>query len=190
MARSGQVYNDLNPVLIADRSRAKRIFSEYNQTGDADSEKRRRLLDSLFEKCGKNPVIEPNFKCEFGYNIIIGDNFFANFDCVILDCAAVTIGNNVLFGPRVGLYCANHVFDPAERAAGGCFAAPITIGDNVWIGGGVHVTPGVTIGEGSIIGAGSVVTKSVPEGVVAAGNPCRVLRKITGQDKTGFTAGL
>lgn len=111
---------------------------------------------------GNNVNFEPNFRCEFGINIIIGDNFFANFDCVMLDCNQITIGNNVLLGPRVGIYTGNHATHPDDRIAGGCYAQPVTIKDNVWIGAGVHILGGVTIGKNSTIGAGSVVTKDIP----------------------------
>ncbi len=116
----------------------------------------------------------------------IGNNFFANFDCIMLDGNLITIGDNVLLGPRVGLYTANHALDARERIMGGCYAHPIVIEDNVWIGAGVHIMGGVTIGRNSVIGAGSVVTKDVPENVIAAGVPCKVIREITDKDKTDF----
>jgi maltose O-acetyltransferase len=131
-------------------------------------------------------MFEPVLRVEFGENITIGDRFFANFDCVILDGAEVTIGDYVLFGPRVGIYTSNHAIDPGERAAGGCYAKPVTIGDRCWIGGGLHIMGGVEIGEGTIVGAGSVVTKSLPAGVIAGGVPARVIRPITDEDRTGF----
>lgn len=132
---------------------------------------------------GENVNFEPDFRCEFGSNIFIGNNFFANFDCVILDCNRIVIGNNVLFGPSVGLYAGNHATHPEDRVAGGCYSKPITIGDNVWVGAGVHIMGGVTIGRNSIIGAGSVVTKDIPENVIAAGVPCRMIREITEEDR-------
>ena len=121
---------------------------------------------------GSSVHFEPNFRCEFGFNISIGNNFFANFDCIMLDGNLITIGVNVLLGPRVGLYTANHALDPQERLMGGCYAHPIVIEDNVWVGAGVHIMGGVTVGRNSVIGAGSVVTKSIPENVIACSVLC------------------
>ena len=129
---------------------------------------------------------EPTFRCEFGFNISIGNNFYANFDCVMLDGGGIEIGDNVLLGPKVGIYTSNHAIHPAERVVGGCYAKKVVIKDNVWVGAGVHINQGVTIGENSIIGAGSVVTKYIPPNVVAAVVPCKVLRLITDNDRTGF----
>ena len=129
---------------------------------------------------------EPTFRCEFGRNIHIGDNFYANFDCVMLDGGGIYIGDHVLLAPRVGIYTSNHAIDPLERAVGACFAKPVRIGHRVWIGAGVHINPGVTIGEGTIIGSGSVVTADIAPMVIAAGVPCKVLRAISEKDKTGF----
>ena len=134
----------------------------------------------------RNVHFEPTFRCEFGFNIEVGDDFYANFDCVILDGGGVTIGDGVLLGPRVGIYTTNHAIDPAERAAGACVARRVTIGDRVWIGGGVTINPGVVIGDGAVIGAGSVVTRAIPDHVVAVGVPCRVVRRITEADRTGY----
>jgi maltose O-acetyltransferase len=129
---------------------------------------------------------EPTFRCEFGVNISIGNNFYANFDCVMLDGGGIEIGDDVLFGPRVGIYTSNHAIDAGERAAGGCYAKPVRIGNKVWIGAGVHINQGVTIGDGSIVGSGSVVTKDIPPNVIAAGVPCKILRRVTAEDKTGY----
>ena len=134
-----------------------------------------RLLGSV----GEHVYFEPVLRCEFGYNVHIGDRFYANFDCVLLDGADITIGDDVLFGPRVAIYTANHALDPAERAAGACYAKPVHIGSNVWIGGGVNINQGVTIGDGAVIGSGSVITGDVPARVVAAGVPATVRRDIT-----------
>lgn len=138
------------------------------------------------ERSARRVHFEPTFRCEFGRNIVIGDDFYANFDCIMLDGGGIEIGNSVLFGPRVGIYTSDHAIDAAERAAGACRARPVRIGHRVWIGAGVHVNPGVTIGDDTIIGSGSVVTRDVPAGVIAAGVPCRVLRQITEADRTGF----
>lgn len=183
---NGFVYNDLSEVLINDRKKAVLLTNEYNSSYGKSKAVREVILDRLLKKHGKNIFFEPNFRCEYGYRITIGDNFYANFDCIILDSASVTIGDNVLFGPRVSLYCTNHVADPSERANGACYAKPITIGNNVWIGGGVNILQGVTIGDNSIIGAGSVVNKDIPANVIAAGVPCKVIREITKEDKTEY----
>ena len=188
--KKGMVYNDFDQDLFDLRVVAKKLFKEYNKTEDHETEKRRELLTALFKKAGERLWIEPDFRCEYGKNISIGDDVYINFGCIMLDCADITIGNHVLIGPNLGLYAANHSILPEERIAGGCFSKPITIEDNVWIGGDVKVLPGVTIGEGSIIGAGSIVTKDVPSRVIAAGNPCKVIRKITEKDKTGYLDNL
>lgn len=183
---SGEMYNDLSAELVRRREQAVFLTNEYNATYGKPKEIREALLGKLLKHIGDSVHFEPNFRCEFGFNISIGNNFFANFDCIMLDGNHITIGDNVLFGPRVGLYTANHALDPQERVMGGCYARPITIGDNVWIGAGVHIMGGVTIGQNSVIGAGSVITKDIPENVIAAGVPCKVIREITDKDKTGF----
>lgn len=181
---SGKPYNDLDPQLITTRDRATKLTNQLNAEDDANAKE--ALVRTLFGSAGSEPVVSPNFRCEFGRNIHVGDHFYANYDCVILDAGKVGIGNHVLFGPKVGLYTVNHLFDAKERELGGCIAKPITIGNRCWLAGNVTVLPGVTIGDDSIIGAGSVVTHDIPSGVIAAGNPCRVLRPITAADKTGF----
>ena len=139
---------------------------------------RREHLRHILGHAGERFLIEPGFRCDYGFNITIGENFFANYDLVILDCAPVSFGRNCLVGPQCGFYTAIHPLDAEERASGMEYARPITVGDDVWFGGHVTVLPGVSIGSGSVIGAGSVVTRDIPAGVVAAGNPCRVLRPI------------
>lgn len=188
LARTGQMYNDLAPELVAARESAVLLTNQYNAAFAGASAERESLLRRLLGSVGTQVHFEPNFRCEFGRNISIGNNFYANFDCVMLDGGGITIGDNVLLGPRVGIYTANHATDPDERSAGGCYAKPVCIGNKVWIGAGVHINPGVTIGDGSIIGSGSVVTKDIPPLVVAAGVPCKVIRSITKNDKTGFTS--
>ena len=186
--QAGLVYNDFDSDLFQRRVAAKKIFNAYNRTTDEDTAERKQLLEKLFRHTGERVHIEPDFKCEFGKNITIGNDVYINFGCIILDCADVTIGNNVLIGPNFGIYAVNHGLDPDERIAGACMGKPVHICDKVWIGGDVKIMAGVTIGKGSVIGAGSVVTKDIPPHVIAAGNPCRVIRKITDADKTGFTA--
>ena len=186
LIRSGQMYNDLTDELVQARERTVLLTNEYNAAFGRPAAERERILAALLGSIGRGVHFEPTFRCEFGVNIVIGDNFYANFDCVMLDGGGITIGDNVLFGPRVGIYTSNHAIDAGERVAGACLAKPVVIGSNSWIGGGVTINPGVTIGENTVIGSGSVVTRSVPSNVIAAGVPCAVLRPITDADKTGW----
>jgi maltose O-acetyltransferase len=183
---SGQMYNDLTPELVEARERAVLLSGEYNASFGRPPAERTAVLRRLLGAVGEQCHFEPTFRCEFGFNIRIGDHFYANFDCVMLDGGGITIGDHVLFGPRVGIYTSNHAIDAGERAAGGCYAKPVTIGSHVWIGGDVTINQGVRIGDNSIVGSGSVVTRPVPAGVIAVGNPARVLREITDADRTGF----
>ena len=183
---SGQIYNDLTDELVSARAQAVLLTNEYNASFSQPATQREGILRRLLGSVGSGVHFEPTFRCEFGRHIHIGNGFYANFDCVMLDGGGIYIGDNVLLGPRVGIYTSNHAIDAAERAAGACFATPVRIGNRVWIGGGVHINPGVTIGEDTIIGSGSVVTKDIPAGVIAAGVPCKVVRSITPADKTGF----
>ena len=183
---TGAMYDDLTPELVAAREAAVLRTNEYNATFGRPAAEREALLATLLGSIGTGVHFEPVFRCEFGSNITIGSNFYANFDCVMLDGAPITIGDNVLLGPRVGIFTSNHALDPVERVNGGCYAKPVTIGDNVWIGGHVTINQGVTIGAGAVIGSGSVVTRDIPPAVIAAGNPARVLRPITSADATGW----
>lgn len=183
---SGAVYNDLTDELVQARERTVLATDRYNASFGQSAVVREALLRDLLGHAGAGAYFEPTFRCEFGYNISVGDGFYANFDCVMLDGGGITIGDHVLLGPRVGIYTTNHALDPAERVAGACIARPVVIGDDVWIGGGVTINPGVTIGAGSVIGSGSVVTHDVPARTVAAGVPARALRAITDADRTGF----
>ncbi len=185
--QAGEIYNDFDLDLFNRRVEAKKLFRAYNRLEDDEVEKRNEIMQKLFKSVGKNVWIEPDFRCEFGKNITIGNDVYINFGCVILDCGQVRIGNSTLIGPNVGLFSGNHTTDAEERAAGGLIPKPITIGNRVWLCGNVTVVPGVTIGDDTIIGAGSVVTRNIPSGVIAAGNPCRVLRTITPEDKVGYT---
>ena len=169
--------------LIEERVRAKDMCYEYNNLKPSDVKNQEKLLRKLLGKTKDNFCIIAPFWCDYGYNIEIGENFFANHNCIILDGGKITFGNNVFIAPDCGFYTASHPIDYERRNQGLEYAYPITIGDNVWIGGGVKVMPGVTIGDNVVIGAGSVVTKDIPENVVAAGNPCRVIRQITDEDK-------
>jgi maltose O-acetyltransferase len=183
---SGAVYDDLTPELISARAAAVQAANDYNASIGRPQHEREQLLAQVVGSAGSGANFEPTFRCEFGRNIHLGERFFANFDCILLDGAPITIGNDVLFGPRVSLYTANHALDSTERSLGACIARPITVGDRVWIGGDVTVLPGVTIGEGAVIAAGSVVTKNVAPHTVVAGNPARWLRTIGEGDRLGY----
>ncbi|MEF2877697.1 MAG: sugar O-acetyltransferase [Blautia sp.] len=187
---NGEYYTSLDEKLTEEREWAKDMLFEFNGLRPSLRDKREQIIRRLFGKVGKNCWIESPFNCDYGYNITVGDNFYTNTNCCILDCAKVTIGNNVWIGPNVGIYTPEHAFDPEERAAGYEHALPVVIQDNVWLCGGVTITGGVTIGAGSIIGAGAVVVKDIPCGVIAAGNPARVIRKITPQDKLNLPSPL
>lgn len=175
---ASELYYGNDPELIQDRQRARQLQQVYNHSDPEDVQGRTKLLRQLLGACGEHIEIEPPFRCDYGYNIEVGDYFYANFNCTILDGCPVKIGKHVYFGPNVQLYPATHPLNPEERNKGLEQSKPITIGDNVWLGGGVIVNPGVTIGEGCTIGAGSVVTKDIPPRTFAAGNPCRVIRSI------------
>ena len=181
---SGGLYSAADPELFRLRQEARRLTRLYNQTDEDQPEERRRLLEALLGGVGENAFLEPPFRCDYGGNITVGRDFYANYDCIILDVCPVTIGDRVLFGPRVGLYGAGHPLDPEVRAGGLENGGPITIGDDVWLGGGVVVLPGVTIGAGAVIAAGAMVTRDIPSGVLAAGVPCRVLRPLNERDRT------
>ncbi len=175
---AGELYLASDPELSGLRERARQITGAYNSTRPAERDVRRALLNRLLGKMGPRIEIEPPFRCDYGTNIILGDNFYANFGCIFLDVAEIRIGENVMLAPNVQLYTAHHPLDAKTRVSMLEMGTPINIGDNVWIGGGAIILPGVSIGENSVIGAGSVVTKDVPANVVAAGNPCRVLREL------------
>jgi len=183
-AAKGLLYDaNYDPDLIRERMECKSICYEYNKTHPVATEERAMLIRKLFSKTGGSFIIEPPFACDYGYNIEIGENFFANHNCIILDGAKVSFGDNVFIAPNCGFYTAGHALDIEQRNKGLEYAFPITIGNNVWIGGHVVVLPGVTIGDGCVIGAGSVVTKDIPAGMLAVGNPCRVLRPINEADR-------
>ena len=175
---AGAWYFPGDEELTALRRRAAALCQAANALPPEGEGERMELLRPLFGKTGAAFTINPHFHCDYGGNITLGEDFYANYNCVILDCAPVTFGDRVLVGPGCGFYTAIHPLDAARRATGAEKAAPITVGDDVWFGGNVTVLPGVTIGGGAVIGAGSVVTHDIPPGVVAAGNPCRVLRPV------------
>ena len=172
-----------NPDLEAEIRRCKELCHQYNQIGPNDRQAQRELLSRLLGSLGEGAVIMPSFWCDYGYHIAVGKDFYANHNLVITDGARVTFGDHVFIGPNCCFTTAEHAIDPEQRREGLEIAAPITVGDTVWIGAGATVLAGVTIGDNTVIGAGSVVTKSIPANVVAAGVPCRVLREITEADK-------
>ena len=180
---SGELYKALDDELFKDSMRARRLTRLFNNSNEEDLEYRTDLLKQLFKSVGENIYIEPTFRCDYGSNISIGDNFFANYDCIILDVCDVNIGNNAFFAPRVCIFTASHPIDADVRNELLEFGKPVTIGNSVWIGGNTVINPGVTIGNNVVIGSGSVVTKDIPDNVIAVGNPCRVLREITEEDK-------
>ena len=185
---SGQLYDAGDETLTAARGRAKRLTWRYHQLDPTDWDSRTQILQELLGHLGEDSWIEPPFRCDYGTPISIGDHFFANYDCIFLDVAPITIGNRVMFGPRVCLYTAGHPLDAATRNTGLEFGKPIAIGDDVWLGGNVVVLPGVTIGTGTVVAAGSVVRRDLPPHVLAAGNPCQVLRPITEADRLKWEA--
>jgi len=175
-------YKRNDKSLRKDFVRAGKLLQKFNTADYENDSLKTEILAELLGTSGSGISIERNFHCDLGYNIHVGDNFYAGFNCTILDMAEVRIGNHCLIGPNVGIYTAGHEINPIDRYKTG-FAKPITIGNNVWIGGHVVINPGISIGENSVIGSGSVVTKDIPDNVIAAGNPCKVIRKLTDDDK-------
>ncbi|QXU50482.1 sugar O-acetyltransferase [Chryseobacterium sp. D764] len=180
---AGLLYNaNYDKELIQERIACKDLCQEYNGLKNSEAENKYRILKSIISDIKENICIEPNFWCDYGYNIKVGENFYANHNLVILDCAKVEFGDNVFIGPNCSFYTAGHPLDAKQRNEGLEYAHPIKVGNNVWLGGNVVVLPGVSIGNNSVIGAGSVVTKDIPDHVVAVGNPCKVVKKITEQN--------
>src|SRR6476646_799156 len=175
---AGELYDAMDPELVAARDRARYRCQELNATREADRDRRREILKSLFGKGGESVWMQPPFFCDYGSNIELGERVFFNFNCVVLDVCPVRIGSYSLFGPAVQIYTTMHPFSATERRNKE-YGKPVDIGSDVWIGGGAIILPGVHIGSGAVIGAGSVVTRDVPDRTFAAGNPCRVIREIT-----------
>lgn len=186
-ARAGYLYDaNYDPEIVEKRRKCADLCYEFNQCRPSETEKQTELIKKIIG-CVKGAfVITAPFYCDYGSNITIGNDFYTNHNCTILDGARVTFGNHVFIAPNCVFSTAGHAIDAKQRARGLEIALPITVGDHVWIGANVSVLPGVTIGSNSIIGAGSVVNKNIPEGVIAAGVPCRVLRKITEKDKEKY----
>ena len=183
---SGALYDPQDPELVSLRIRARELCRGLNATGEADGPgtERRRVLVDLLGSGGDSAWIQPPFFCDYGANIHLGERVFFNFNCVVLDVCEVRIGSFTLFGPGVQIYTATHPMDAVLRRTRE-LAKPVSVGSDVWVGGGAILCPGVTIGSRSVIGAGSVVTRDIPEGVVAVGNPCRVVRAV--EAETGQT---
>jgi maltose O-acetyltransferase len=183
---AGELYDALDPELVAARARARDLCQALNATREGDAAGRRGVLRALFAAGGETVWMQPPFYCDYGANIELGARVFFNFNCVVLDVCRVCIGDYTLFGPGVQIYTAMHPFNAELRRREEygkpveiCYGKPVEIGADVWLGGGAIIMPGVRVGSRAVIGAGSVVTRDVPEGVFAAGNPCRVVREIT-----------
>lgn len=175
---AGELYKAWDPELTRDRAYARQMTRIYNQTTEMDDELRVRILKELLGSTGNNLGMEPNIRFDYGYNIHVGENFYTNFDCTILDVCEVRIGDNCMFGPGVHVYTATHPVDPYERIKGPEYGKPVTIGNNVWVGGRAVINPGVTIGNNVVIASGAVVTKNVPDNVIVGGNPAKVIKEI------------
>lgn len=175
---AGELYNALDAELTGMRTRARLLLQALNESREDQPDERIGILRELLPRAGEDLWIQPPFWCDYGTNMVIGDKVFFNFNCVVLDVMQVTIGSRTLIGPNVQIYAATHPLDHSVRAAGLEYAKPVVVGQDVWIGGSAVICPGVVIGDRTVIGAGSVVTRSIPSGVFAAGNPCRVIRKL------------
>jgi maltose O-acetyltransferase len=175
---AGELYVASDGELVELHKRAQELLHRFNSSTPAQIDEREGIIRKLFGSIGAGSVVRPPFFCDYGSYIFAGEKLFVNYDCVIIDCNEVRIGDNVLLAPKVQIYTANHPFEPELRRAELELASPVIIGDDVWIGGGAIICPGVEIGAGTTIGAGSVITKNIPPNVLAAGNPCRVIRAL------------
>lgn len=174
----GELYDATDPELLAERLHARRLTRLFNQSLEADTGRRTALLKELFGATGNLLAVEPVFHCDYGYNIHVGENFYANFDCVFLDVCEIRIGANCMIGPGVHIYTATHPLNAKERIKGLEAGKPVTIGENVWIGGRAVINPGIKIGDNAVIASGAVVTKDVPANVFVGGNPVRILKEL------------
>jgi maltose O-acetyltransferase len=175
---AGELYDPRDPELVADRERARELFGLYNRTGATDEGSRALILAELFGAVGENPTVEPPFRCDYGEQITVGDDFFANFGCVFLDVCSIEFGDRCLLGPSVHVYTATHPLDAKTRAERREYGKPVAVGDDVWIGGQAVLNPGVEVGDRSVVASGAVVTRDVPEGVVVQGNPAEVVKEL------------
>ncbi|MDZ5605543.1 maltose acetyltransferase domain-containing protein [Bacillus pseudomycoides] len=174
----GEIYIPADPVLVKEREQARILTRKLNETPETKYEERSLIVKELFGTTGDNIHVESSFKCDYGYNIHVSENFYANFDCVILDVCPVIIGDNCMLAPGVHIYTATHPLDWVERISGAEFGKSVPIGNTVWIGGRAIITPGVTLGDNAVIASGAVVTKDVPDNVVVGGNPAKVIKEI------------
>ena len=175
---AGEFFHCGDTELMENKKYARTLAEKYNHSSEDDLDLRYSLLKKLFGKCGKKILIKPPFHCDYGYQIFVGENFFANFDCVFLDAAPIEIGDNCMIGPKTCIFAISHPLAPKERQKGIGIPKKVTIGNNVWIGGNVTILPGISLGNNVVVGAGSVVTKSFPDNVVIAGNPAKIIKKI------------
>jgi len=175
---AGEMYDPSDFELTEDRINARKIARIYNESSEIEKGRRKKILKELLGSCGENIYMEPNIRFDYGYNIHVGKNFYANFDCTILDVSEVRIGDNCMIAPGVHIYTATHPLNPTERNSGKELAKPVNIGDNVWIGGGAIINPGVSIGDNVVIASGAVVTKNVSNNVVVGGNPAKVIKTV------------
>ncbi|MCR8659366.1 sugar O-acetyltransferase [Paenibacillus endoradicis] len=175
---NGELYLASDPELLQGRANSRRLTRLFNQSLETEDNTRTKLLKELFGSTGDSLYIEPTFRCDYGYNIHVGENFYANFDCVFLDVCEIRIGDNCFIAPGVHIYTATHPLNAKLRITGAEYGKPVTIGHNVWIGGRSVINPGVTIGNNVVIASGSVVTKDVPDNVVVGGNPAKIIKQI------------
>ncbi|MBD8346451.1 maltose acetyltransferase domain-containing protein [Dysgonomonas sp. HGC4] len=175
---AGEPYFAGDAELTKERYKARKLIFTYNNTSPDEESLREEILSQLFGRVGESIFIEPTFRCDYGYNIHVGENFYANFDCVFLDVCTITIGDNCLIAPGVHIYTATHPLDTAERIAAVEMGKPVSIGNNVWLGGRSVINPGVTIGDNVVVASGAVVTKDVPSNVLVGGNPARIIKEI------------
>lgn len=175
---AGELYLASDPELEAAHVKAQTVLTKFNATAADETQERRILLTELFNQFGEGSVLRPTLRCDYGFNISIGQRTFINYDCVFLDCNTITIGDEVQIAPGVHIYTATHPLDAKTRRAGLEYALPVFISDGVWLGGRVIVCPGVKIGENTVVGAGSVVTQDLPANVLAVGSPCRIVRQL------------
>ena len=181
---AGELYDPSDSELVEGRQRARRLTRRVNTTEVTEVKERVSLLRELFGSLGDSPHVEPPFRCDYGSNIHVGDGFYANFDCVILDVCRVEMGDNVWLGPGVHIYTATHPLDAETRVEGPEYGKPVTMGDNVWVGGRVVINPGVEIGDDAVVASGAVVTADVPDAVVIGGNPATVVKELDGDGES------
>jgi maltose O-acetyltransferase len=175
---AGEMYDPADPTLVAERREARHRTREYNETDVEADGRRRELLSDLFGSVGDGSVVEPPFRCDYGYNVHVGEDFFANYDCVFLDVCRIEFGDECMLGPGVHVYTATHPLDAERRVSGREYGKPVTVGDRAWLGGHAVINPGVTVGDDVVVSSGSVVTDDVPDGVVVRGNPARVVQEL------------